>query len=141
MQFFITESLSTEKKQLFKVEADLKDKITNLFTGTDILYITFTWIIVAVFVICGFDCQTISALYDLSFYNVHCIFFLLNGSVDVWRLYRKREPVTGKCLFLFLTSTHSQPIYFPVSWTSLYEINTGISRSLFITAGIQQVFH
>ncbi|KAL9988028.1 hypothetical protein ACROYT_G002425 [Oculina patagonica] len=28
------ESLSTEKKQLFKVEADLKDKITNLFNGS-----------------------------------------------------------------------------------------------------------
>ncbi|KAJ7370898.1 DNA repair protein rad50 [Desmophyllum pertusum] len=28
------ESLSTEKKQLFKVEVDLKDKITNLFNGS-----------------------------------------------------------------------------------------------------------
>ena len=27
------ESLSTEKRQLFKVEADLRDKITNLFNG------------------------------------------------------------------------------------------------------------
>lgn len=31
------ESLSTEKRQLFKVEADLRDKITNLFNGIYIL--------------------------------------------------------------------------------------------------------
>lgn len=31
--FLYLESLSTEKRQLFKVEADLRDKITNLFNG------------------------------------------------------------------------------------------------------------
>lgn len=31
------ESLSTEKRQLFKVETDLRDKITNLFNGIYIL--------------------------------------------------------------------------------------------------------
>lgn len=34
----ISESLSTEKKQLFKVEVDLKDKITNLFNGNFIVF-------------------------------------------------------------------------------------------------------
>ena len=33
LHLFIPESLSTEKRQLFKVEADLKDKIANLFNG------------------------------------------------------------------------------------------------------------
>lgn len=33
--YIVSESLSTEKKQLFKVEADLKDKITNLFNGNN----------------------------------------------------------------------------------------------------------
>ena len=33
LHLIIPESLSTEKRQLFKVEADLKDKITNLFNG------------------------------------------------------------------------------------------------------------
>ena len=33
LHLIILESLSTEKRQLFKVEADLKVKITNLFNG------------------------------------------------------------------------------------------------------------
>ena len=30
----VSESLSTERRQLLKVEADLKEKIINLFNGT-----------------------------------------------------------------------------------------------------------
>ena len=49
-RWFIPESLSTERRQLSKVEADLKDKIINVFNGTSSFAFFLVFVVVFPFV-------------------------------------------------------------------------------------------